>query len=268
VLGLRLDQLARMLRQLGSSHSAWRKRVRDAQRLLSQTKERLALHERGEAQRLQRDRILRELHDEMGHRLMSAMTLTQQIGSSPAHKDTLRPQLQRLLDNSLIELRLAYEALEVVPRPLTEALNELRMQLEPTLDEAQVDLRWVVDTRAAMLVLPTAETLQLLRIVREALSPMIERVALGLPHALAATLCKVTVDVPDGETGRHLRLRISDEPLSDGPEVAEPLVRLGTSWIKLQRQATALGAQLALDPQAGERRNGWSLELVMSLAGR
>jgi hypothetical protein len=108
----------------------------------------------------------------------------------------------------------------------------------------------------------------LLRIVREALSPMLERLPTSAEEPVSLTLCKVLVDVPDGETGRHLRLRISDEPLSAEPGQPDPLVRLGAGWIKLQRQATALGAQLALDPQAGERRNGWSLELVMSLAGR
>lgn len=261
-LGLRLDQLARMLRQLGSSHGAWRKRVRDVQRALQQTSERLALRDRGEAQRLQRDRILRELHDELGHRLLGALALAQNQGP-----DEASTQLQRLIDSSLIELRLAYDALDLVPRPLSEAMQELKLQLEPVFDEARVGLRWSVDTRAAMLVLPTAETLQLLRIVREAMAPVLGRVANSTGSA-PLTLCKVMLDVPDGETGRHLRLRISDEPVNDDGSAAEPLARLGSGWIKLQRQATALGAQLALDPQSGPLRNGWSLELVMPLAGR
>lgn len=266
-LGLRLDHLARMLRQLGSSHSAWRKRVRDVQRALQQTNERLILRDRSEAQRQQRDRILRELHDELGHRLLAAMALAQSGQPRPLGERDPMPQLQRLIDSSLIELRLAYDALELVPRPLAEAMQELKLQLEPMFDDARVGLRWVVDTRAAMLVLPTADTLQVLRIVREALAPMLERTP-DQPGSAPLTLCKVMLDVPDGETGRHLRLRISDEPLADDGSVAEPLARLGSGWIKLQRQATSLGAQLALDPQAGPHRNGWSLELVMPLAGR
>lgn len=264
-LGLRMDQLARRLRQLGSSHGAWRKRVRDVQRTLQQTHERLSLRDRSESQRQQRDRILRELHDELGHRLLAAMALTE--SGEPRHRSDTMPALQRLIDSSLIELRLAYDALELVPRPLAEAMQELKLQLEPLFDDARVGLRWVVDTRATMLVLPTADTLQVLRIVREALAPMLERPTDG-PGDAPLTLCKVMLDVPDGETGRHLRLRISDEPVADEGSVNEPLSGLGSSWIKLQRQATSLGAQLALDPQAGPQRNGWSLELVMPLAGR
>lgn len=266
-LGLRLDQLARRLRQLSSSHSAWRKRVRDVQRALQQSNERLALRDRSESQRQQRDRILRELHDELGHRLLAAMALAQPGETHRRGEPDPMPRLQRLIDSSLIELRLAYDALELVPRPLAEAMQELKLQLEPLFDDARVALRWVVDTRAAMLVLPTADTLQVLRIVREALTPMLERTCESTGSA-PLTLCKVMLDVPDGETGRHLRLRISDEPVADNGSVSEPLARLGSGWIKLQRQATSLGAQLALDPQAGPQRNGWSLELVMPLAGR
>lgn len=256
-LGLRLDQLARMLRQLGSSHGTWRQRLRDVQRLLAQTRERLALADRGEHQRAQRDNMLRELHDDVGHRLLAALTALQQ---HDLDRSALRP-LQQLLDGSLIELRLACDALEEVPRPLVEAMTALRQHLAPLLQDAGADLRWAVERAAETLVLTPAETLQLLRIVQQALGSTLDRASTDAP---LRTVCKWMLDVTDGETGRHLRLRVSDEPA--GTEAAP--ARLGSEWIRLQRQATSLGAQLALDPQAGPARRGWSIELVMPLTGR
>lgn len=258
-LGLRLDQLARMLRHLGTSHGAWRQRLRDVQRRLVQARERLALVDRSEEHRARRDHLLRELHDDIGHRLLFALTALQQDPGSA----TTRP-LQQLLEGSLIELRLAYDALEGVPRPLVEAMQDLRRQMTPLMQDAGVELRWAVEGPAETLVLSAAETLQLLRIVREALGSTLDRAAGEGP---LHTVCRWTLDVADGETGRHLRLRISDEPLADRTSET-PAVRLGAEWIQLQRQATSLGAQLALDPQAGPARRGWAIELVMPLTGR
>lgn len=256
VLGLRMDQLARMLRQLGGSHSDWRKRVRHVQRLLTQTQERLTLAERTQDHHARRDHLLRELHDELGHRLLATLD-TLQAGSD----DSLRREAHRLVDNSLIELRLAYDALGMVPRPLTEAIQRLQDQLTPLLEDAGLTLRCTVDAPAQTLVLNQAETLQLLRIVRGALGTTLERAAHQGP---LQGVCKLLLDVADGETGRHLRLRLSDEPAVGTNTPA----RLGGEWIRLQRQATSLGAQLALDAQAGPTRQGWAIELVMPLSGR
>lgn len=256
-LGLRLDQLARMLRQLGGSHGHWRKRLRDVQRELAQTRERVALAERTDALQSRRDHLLRELHDELGHRLLAALDTLQ-----PTDDPAVRRDAHRLLDGSLVELRLAYDALGTVPRPLTEALHRLQQQLAPLLEEAGMSLRCAVEGPAQTLVLNQAETLQLLRIIRGAMGTTLHRAA---THGGLEGLCKWWVDVVEGETGRHLRLRLSDEP-SDLP--SQPAARLGAEWHRLQRQATSLGAQLALETQAGPGRLGWAIELVMPLAGR
>lgn len=252
-LGLRLDQLGRMLRQLGGSHSHWRRRLREVQRHLAQARERLALTDRTATQQAQRDHLLRELHDELGHRLLDA---SQHLNDTTA----ARPA-QALIDSSLHELQLAYDALGTVPRPLAEALQRLRLQLAAPLEQAGVVLQWTIDGPATTLVLNQVETLQLLRIVRGAFSTTLDRHALRSGEPVPGN-CLLRLDVADGETGRHLRLQMSDEP------VTAPAARLGAEWNRLQRQATSLGAQLALDAQAGPGRQGWSVELVMPLAGR
>lgn len=255
-LGLRLDQLARMLRQLGSSHQHWRRRLREVQRQLAQARERLVFADRTETQQHRRDQLLREVHDELGHRLLAALSATG-AGANALDQEHARHHL----DGSLLDLRLAYDALGVVPRPLAEAMQRLHEQLAPLLEDAGLQLRWTVDPSAATLVLDQAETLQLLRIVRGALTRSLERAD---HNGELRGICKLMLDVADGETGCHLRLRLGDEPVQASGRTAT----LGADWIRLQRQATSLGAQLALDPQAGPWRNGWSIELVMPLAGR
>jgi signal transduction histidine kinase len=254
MLLLRLAQLARMLRQLGRSHRAWRARLRDAQRDQHDLRDRLILRERTESQYKQRDRILRELHDELGHRLIG---LQDQSGRTEA--DCMRTR--QVIDTSLLELRMAYDALEPVPRPLNDALLTLREQLQPALAQAGVRLHWALDARAAMLVLPPAQTLQLLRIVREALD-------LSQPHSSVvqqSNEAQFAMQVLDGETGRHLRLRISEGAAKAGPATRAPQRLVGPAWVKLQRQATMLGAQLVVESHGLGAQGGCALELVMPL---
>ncbi|MEO8296472.1 MAG: hypothetical protein ABI574_01550 [Burkholderiales bacterium] len=265
LLGLRLEQLSRMLRQLGRSHRSWRSRLRHSERQLHDTHDRLTLRERHQQQGAQRDRLLRDLHDELGHRLVQAQGLAARDAAAAN-----RTELQQLLDTSLIELRIAFAALETVPRPLADALQALRDQLTPQLEAAGVTLAWSVDTRAARLVLPAGQTLQLLRIAREALALAQRPAAVGQPGAAVFRL-----EVLDGETGRHLRMRFGHGAHSEVASARQDVrgavaPGLGGSWIKLQRQATMLGAQFVVetgdtgDSVAGSPAQR-TLELVMPL---
>jgi signal transduction histidine kinase len=244
---MRMAQLSGMLRQLGRSHRSWRSRLKAAQREVAELRDRLALLERTDSQRRQRDRILRELHDEIGHRWVGLQARVAELPDAAEDR--------RLVATSLLELQMACDALEPVPRPLSDALATLKEQLQPALAEADVRLTWTVQARAALLVLPTAQTLQLLRIVREALDQAqpASRLVQGPGEAT------LVLEVLDGETGRHLHLRIG------AAAGAGSLRAPGAAWVRLQRQATMLGAQLVIEGRPGAAR---SLELVMPLSAR
>ncbi|MEX8517525.1 MAG: sensor histidine kinase [Leptothrix sp. (in: b-proteobacteria)] len=257
---VRIDQVARTMRQMEYTHRAWRNRVRESQRALQATQARLSARERSDVLRQQRDRLLRELHDDMGQRLNSAIDLAQADAGGTA---AARPiELQHLLDASLMDLRLALDALESGTWPLTQALHELRRRIEPLLRAHAVQLAWVVGAGLDTLVLTAAETLQILRIAQEALVNVVR-------HAHAANHSALTVELLTGETGRHLRLMIYDDghphgpvPTASAPDHAP--AQVGHGWAMLQRQATALGAQLVVGPQP----DGWTVELVLPLRGR
>lgn len=256
---VRIDQVAHAMRQLERSHRAWRNRVRETQRSLQATQARLSSRERADSQRRQRDQILRELHDEMGQRLNSAIRLAGPDEVSGVLRDA---ELQRLLDASLMDLRLALDTLESGERPLSEALRELRRRIEPMLRSAGIQLAWVIGNGIDDTVLTTAETLHILRIAQEALVNVVQ-------HAHDARHSALVMELLDGEAGRHLRLMVYDDSLASGgtpdPTSTEQApARVGPAWTTLQRQASALGVQLVMGPQP----DGWTVELVMPLRAR
>jgi signal transduction histidine kinase len=125
-----------------------------------------------------------------------------------------------------------------------------------------VQLAWVIGPEVHALALTQLEILQVLRIAQEALVNVVR-------HADGAHHAALELEVLSGETGRHLRLMVYDDghPAGVPPTACAPdqiPSRIGHGWITLQRQATALGAQLMVGPQP----DGWSVELVMPLRGR
>lgn len=241
---VRIDQVAHAMQQLERSHRAWRERVRETQRSLEAAEAQLSSRERADGLRRRRDRLLRELHDEMSQRLTSAIRLSQAGGEA---------ELQRLLDASLTDLQLALDALEVGRRPLQEALVELRQRVEPLLLARGIRLSWVIGPGIDSLALTAPELLQLLRVAQEALAD----VARADNQARQAAL---ELEVLHGETGRHLRLVVFD----DGQAADTGRDPAARSWITLQSQAKALGAQIV----AGAQPDGWAVELIMPLRGR
>lgn len=258
---VRFDQVAHAMHQLERRQRSWCNRMRETQRSLQAAEARLNSRKHAD---VLRDCLLRELHDEMGQRLASALRLARSGDGTlapPGHPGR-GTELQRLLDASLTDLHLAIGTLESGHRPLPEALRELRRRIEPLLRDKDVQLAWVIGADIDALALSSAEILQVLRIAQEALVNVVR-------HADGANHAAVQLEVLAGETGRHLRLMVYDDghPAGLPPTACAPdqiPSRIGHGWITLQRQATALGAQLMVGPQP----DGWSVELVMPLRGR
>lgn len=222
-------------------------------------------HEREQAVLAERDRILREMHDGLGGRLVAAMALTSQVerqslpppGGAPRSVDEPLRELKLTLDDCLVELRLALDSLETDQRPLIEALAELRFRVEPSLRAAGVRLVWQVDDAASQVELPAAETLHVLRIVREALTNVIKHaqatvVWLKLESAADRGLQLSVVD-------NGLQQRTSDEQQTMPLFVPPTLVNGGRGLANMQRRATSLSARLDSGPHA----EGWAVTLQL-----
>ncbi|HSV70872.1 MAG TPA: ATP-binding protein [Methylibium sp.] len=265
---LLVDEFARSATALRSLNADLKERVARKERELTaafaQTRER----EREQAALAERDRILREMHDGLGGRLVAALALTSQLarqsqpppepdgGERRGIEEPLR-ELKLTLDDCLVELRLALDSLEADHRPLIEALAELRFRVEPSLRAAGVRLVWQLAEAASERTLPAGDTLHVLRIVREALTNV-------LKHA-QATVAWMRLELrEDG----GLTLKVVDNGLQQRAAEEQPPLPLfvpasmapgGRGLANMQRRAAALGAWL----ESGPDPEGWAVTLAL-----
>ncbi len=234
---------------------------RELQAAFQATRER----EREQAVLAERDRILREMHDGLGGRLVAALALTSQVsrqsaapqGGAARQVDEPLRDLKLTLEDCLVELRLALDSLEHDRRPLIEALAELRFRVEPSLRASGVRLVWQVADAASTVELPAADTLHVLRIVREALTNVLKhahasvvwlRLESRANGALSLAVVDNGVQQPDLESPATLPLF-----------VPQSMLRGGRGLANMQRRAQALSAELTSGPQD----EGWGITLLL-----
>lgn len=260
---LLVDEFARSSAALRGLNRDLRDRVADKERELQAAFEGTRERERTQAVMAERDRILREMHDGLGGRLVAALALTAQVsrqsappaGGERRSVDQPLRDLKLTLDDCLVELRLALDSLETDQRPLVESLGELRFRVEPSLRAAGVRLVWQVGDAASEVELAAGDTLHVLRIVREALTNVIK-------HAQATV---AWLQLQTGDDGA-LALSVIDNGLKQrSAEDSQPLplfvpdsiVRGGRGLANMQRRAVALGAEL----ESGPHPEGWAVTL-------
>ncbi|WP_170162354.1 sensor histidine kinase [Caldimonas tepidiphila] len=247
---------ARILQQLRELARTQQATIEAKERELQQAFELRRDHERRQAALDERDRILREMHDGLGGRLVGAIALARHLDAQPAAPPApqLVAELRHTLDDCLIELRLALDSLEVDERSLGEALAEMRFRVEPSLRAAGVRLVWDVDDGAMDLSLPGADTLHVLRIVREALTNVIK-------HA-GATMVRLSLKCSPGQVELQVLDNGAPPPLAPGAESASGMPSGRRGLASMQLRAQSLGGRLTLGPQP----LGWAVTLQLPLA--
>ena len=133
----------------------------------------------------ERQRIARELHDNVGSQLVSTMGLLDP--KLPAHSQALRA-----LEQCLLDLRLVVDSMDSATDSLEDRLARLRHRIQPVLDRRGIQMAWNVQT-AEGVETPCADRAQhMVSIVQESLSNVLQ-------HA-QATQVKVRLD-HDAEQG-------------------------------------------------------------------
>jgi hypothetical protein len=274
------------MRRLERSRRDARQHARQAQRSLQVTLDELHSRERSDAQRQQRDRLLRELHDDIGQRVARAIALTQpttlaataqtgggglrnsQHGALRAAESgpgtlagrgalTRTVQLQGLLDSALLDLRLVLSSLDRGNPVLADALIDMCRHIEPLMHVRGARLQWRMAANTTRLRIGAAETLQMLRIAQEVLVEVL--------HAQDnAGDANVALELVNAPTGRQLRLQIcagtassagSDSLTMPGPLCVSP------DWTRIHQRAKVLGAVVAVAQQP----EGWGMEISLPL---
>ncbi len=166
----------------------------------------------------ERARIYRDLHDDIGARLVSVLNLSQD------------PAVQELARLALRDLREVVYHARGEPGTLEEVMGEIRGELSDRLEQAGWSLSWLVEDLPDVL-LPGERTLHLYRIIREATTNAIKHVPPGTLRLRA----------------RHVDgLMYID--ISDQGEHFDATSSLGSGLQTMRARAEQLGGALELGP--------------------
>ena len=177
-------------RYVGAVDEAEQANGRLTQRLKEREAELAANHERLRAERhrqmlsRERQRLMQDLHDGMGSQLMHALEVAESGQLSEA-------QMAMVLRECIEDLKLTVDSLEPVEADLLLLLATLRFRLTPRLQAAGLQLRWEVSDLPALAWLDPRNALQVLRILQEAISSILQ-------HAGASELRVATGEAEAG----------------------------------------------------------------------
>ncbi|MDD2721194.1 MAG: histidine kinase [Gallionella sp.] len=214
-------------------------RVAAAQQQLAASFEARQQLERAQAAALERERIYRDLHDDVGAKLLG-LVISAQRASLPREADLARSALQDLRD---VVSRSAHSS-----TPLGDLLADLRAETEQRVKAAGLELEWKFPENETVLPVSADAALNMSRIVREAVTNI-------LRHAEADR-----VEIATQLTPQKFILAVSDNgrgcPSSD--------VRPHRGMTGMQARAAALNGTLNwefIEPQ------GCRVTLDMPISG-
>jgi signal transduction histidine kinase len=169
-------------------------RVRDRERELAQSYERLRALDQQRTTAEERQRLMRDMHDGIGSHLMSTLALAR-VSALSQH------QIEETLADCIDELKLTIDSLEPVESDLLVVLGNLRYRLEPRLHAAGISLEWAVNDLPPLAYLDPENVRSILRIVQEAFTNTLKhahakRITLstGVDYANARVFVRVTDD--------------------------------------------------------------------------
>lgn len=187
----------------------------------------------------ERARILRDMHDGVGAHISSAI---RQLQSGRATDG----QVLATLRDSLDQLKLSIDAMNLPPGDITALLANLRYRLEPRFAASDIELQWDVDLLAPLPGLDAAGMRQLQFMVYEALSNVLQHAQAGVLRIEAHGLGRGAGglggpgDGVDGEGGALVRIADNGR----GFDTSAP-PRKGL--LSMRERAASIGARLVID---------------------
>ena len=186
--------------------------------------------ERARAQ--ERARVLRDMHDGVGAHISSAIRQLESGRSSQA-------EVLQTLRDSLDQLKLSIDAMNLPQGDITALLANLRYRLEPRFAASDIELQWDVDVMEPVARLDSQGMRHLQFMLFEALSNVLQ-------HA-AATVLRIEASATDGGAV----LRIVDN--GRGFDVTAP-PRKGLASQRERASAMGASAMGVVKPKRAEKR--------------
>ncbi len=130
--------------------------------------------------KLERQRIARDLHDQVGSQLVHAIAMVD------AHNPATQP-LAKALEHCLLDVRLLVDSMDGDDDALIDRLARLRHRIQPSLNQRGIALQWDVAFAGAAAMPMGAPARELTAIVQEAVSNVLQHsgataVAIRLRH--------------------------------------------------------------------------------------
>ena len=142
-------------------------RVTQKEQELAQTYQRMEQLAREQERATERTRILRDMHDGVGSHISTAI---RQLESGRASQD----EVLHTLRDSLDQLKLSIDAMNLPPGDITALLANLRYRLEPRLKVSDIELQWDVDLLPPLVRLDDKAMRHLQFMVFEAISNVLQ----------------------------------------------------------------------------------------------
>jgi signal transduction histidine kinase len=144
---------------------------------------------------IERQRLMRDMHDGVGSTLIATLRAVEQGEFS-------RDGVAELLRAAIEDLRLAIDSLEPIGHDLTTLLATLRTRVGRRLEGAGLHLQWAMDDLPPLPWLDATQALQVLRLLQEALTNVIKHAgARTVKLSATAGSAEVLVQVVDDGNG-------------------------------------------------------------------
>ena len=223
-----LYRFASALRSSESLNATLEQRVAQKTRELERNYEQLNRYQRAQAVADERQRIVRDMHDGVGGRLASTLAAVDAGGMDLA-------DVGKAVRDALDDLRLTIDSLDPEVSGLGQLLGMTRARLEQQLNGGGVALRWQVRPLPADVAAGPRHSLQMLRIVQEAVNNV-------LRHAGATTVCiRTGVDTRCDPPRPYLQV------IDDGRGMDAAAPGRGRGLDNMRTRARAIGARLSID---------------------
>ena len=234
-----VDRFARALGGYAQLNRDLANRVAEKERQLREQFERAQARERETAIAEERSRIMRDMHDGLGARLVSVLHMAEQPQASG---DEIARQVRHCLD----DLRLTIDSMEAVEGDLATVLGHLRYRFGSRLTGVGVDLDWQVEELPKLAYL-TPE------VIRNIQKVALEAIANVLKHARAS---RVTVRAFHDAAAEKVVLELRD---NGGGFEAGATPMHGHGLANMRHRAARIGGVLELSSGA----NGTTVRLEM-----
>ncbi len=237
-----LSRFLKVVAEAESLNLELEQRVMAKEQELENYYERMTQMEQEQLLSNERSRIMQDVHDGVGGQLVAMLAEIENDKIS-------RADIRDALSQSLTDLRLVIDSLDVASEDIPTLLGTLRSRLQPRLDGHDMKLHWKVTSVPKPDDFGPEKALQLMRILQEIFVNI-------LKHSKARNIYLTTETSKDENDADHIEISIRD----DG-NWHESLDNTGRGLRNMQRRADSIKAKLKIDGTSA----GTTVKILLSI---